>query len=318
MENIQNKIVLLHWIGRFGNRMFQYAFGCSYAKKYNCIFYVPSEWEGDIIFRENKYCKIITNDLLRHHINQTGFTITDEYYKEQLTQYKKRTNDLIEFVSFDNKQNLGKINVAFDDLHCMYFPHCFDIIDSELIKEIFTFNDAVLNSEIYKYFFTNKYTYNVVHLRRGDINTVNFNGCHSVISKESYLSQIKKLGLCKDNIVWISDDYKERTFNKWHEKSPGHRWTYPRGEHFCNEIFLDFLPDFLMMIFAKTILRGNSAFSWWASQLSNATIYSPFIKPKPDNMKNKHYIMTTEFVEGNYPHFMGNKCEGEFNDIIFS
>jgi hypothetical protein len=320
MENVQNKIVLLHWIGKFGNRMFQYAFGCSYAKKYNCIFYVPSKWEGDIIFRENKYCKIITDDILLHHINQCLY-INDydkvQYYKEQLSQYKIRTNDTIEFVSFENKQNLGKINVAFGDLHCMYFSHCFDFMDTDLIKEIFTFNDAVLNSEMYKWFFTNKYKYDVVHLRRGDINMLNYNGAHSVISKQSYLNQIEKLGLCKENIIWVSDDNKEQTLNKWHAKSHGHRWTFPCGEHFCEEIFLDFLPDFLMIIFAKTILRGNSSFSWWSSYLSNATIYSPIMKPKPDNMKNKHYIMDTEFVEGNHPHFMGSKCEGQFNDIIF-
>jgi hypothetical protein len=317
MENVQNKIVLLHWIGRFGNRMFQYAFGCSYAKKYNCIFYVPSEWEGDIIFRENKYCKIITDDILRLHINQTACIITETYYKEQLLQYKKRTNDSIEFVNFYDKQNIGKTNIAFDDLHCMYFTHCFDIFDSTLIKEIFTFNDAVLHSELYKWFFLNKYTYDVIHLRRGDINALNFNGAHSVISKQSYLNQIEKLGLCKENIICVSDDSKEQTMNIWIAKSPGHRWTYPQGEHFCEEIFLDFLPDFLMIIFAKTILRGNSSFSWWAAHLSNATIYSPFIKPKPDDMKNKHYVMDTYFVEGNHPHFMGNKYEGEFNDIIF-
>jgi hypothetical protein len=317
MENFPNKIVLLHWIGRFGNRMFQYAFGCSYAKKYNCIFYIPSEWEGTIIFRENKYCKIITDDILRHHINQTLY-VTSEYYKEHMNNYNIRTNDKMEFVCFNDKKNLGKINIAFDDLHCMYYTHCFNIIDSEFIKEIFTFNDAVLNSDIYKWFYANKNTYDVVHLRRGDINSLNFNGHHSVISKESYLNQIKKLGLCKEKIIWISDDYNERTFNPWHKKSPGHRWSYPRGEHFCKEIFLDFFPDFLMMIFAKTILRGNSAFSWWASHLSNATIYSPVIKPKPRNMKNKRYIITTELVEGNYPHFMGSKCEGEFNDIILS
>ena len=54
MNTNPNKLVLLQWIGRFGNRMFQYAFGCSYAKRYNCIFYLPSEWEGTIIFKPNQ------------------------------------------------------------------------------------------------------------------------------------------------------------------------------------------------------------------------------------------------------------------------
>ena len=31
------KIINTHWHGRFGNRMFTYAYGCSYAKKNDCI-----------------------------------------------------------------------------------------------------------------------------------------------------------------------------------------------------------------------------------------------------------------------------------------
>jgi hypothetical protein len=72
MENNQNKIVLLHWIGRFGNRMFQYAFGCSYAKKFNCIFYIPSEWEGTVLFTQPEYCKIITDDILKPLLLKAG------------------------------------------------------------------------------------------------------------------------------------------------------------------------------------------------------------------------------------------------------
>jgi hypothetical protein len=198
----------------------------------------------------------------------------------------------------------------------MYYPHCFDIIDTEVIKEIFTFNDAVLNSEMYKWFLTNKETYDVVHLRRGDINHVNFMGHHSVISKQSYCNQIEKLGLDKEKVIWVSDDKNEKTLNQWNTKIQHAQWNYPIGAHFYQEIFVEFLPDFLMIMFAKTILRGNSSFSWWASHLSNATIYSPIIKPKPYDVQNSRYLMDTDFAEGNQEHFMGSKCEN-FNDIIF-
>jgi len=316
MESVQKKIVLLHWIGRFGNRMFQYAFGCSYAKKFGCIFYMPSEWEGTLLFKENKYAKIITDDELRLHINQT---YADENYRmSHFFGYKFRTRDNIELVNFSDKRHIGKTNIAFQDLNCMYFPFLFEILDSNFLKEIFTFNDNVKNSEMYNWFESRKHTYDVCHLRRGDISSLNFNGAHSMISKKSYLKQIDILKMNKDDIVWISDDPNEQTKNIWISKSPGHRWTFPCGEHPCPEIFFDFLPDLLNIMFARKILRGNSSFSWWGSFLSNAVeIYSPLIKPKPIEYKNKYFEVDTEFVKGNHPHFMGSKCEGEFNDIIF-
>jgi len=155
-----------------------------------------------------------------------------------------------------------------------------------------------------------------MHIRRGDIAEKTFNGAHSMISKESYLKQLKKLNINPLEIVCVSDDPSEQTFNPWNKKSKGHQWTYPSGEHFQPEIFMDFFPDFLNIMFARTIIRGNSSFSWWASCLSDATIYSPIIKVKPEELKNKYYLMDTDFLKGNYSHFMGNRLEGDFYDII--
>ena len=318
MDKDSNKIVLLHWIGRFGNRMFQYSFGCCYAKLYNCTFYIPSEWEGSIIFKPNKYCKIITDDALCLEINKSS--ATDENRKKSLDEYKKRTGDNIEYISFDNKNNLGKTNVAFADLHCMYYTHCFDILDYDFIKEIYTFNDNVLNSEIYKWYYDNKNKFDVIHLRRGDIAELNFVGSHSVISKDSYIKQLEKLGIDdKSKVVWVTESKEDKTENMWNNKSRGHRWSYPKGEEYCPDIFLDFLPDLLSMIFSRTLLRGNSSLSWWGACLSDGIIYSPLIKPKPVERKNKYYVLDTEFVKGNYPHFMGCKLDSDcFNDIIIS
>ena len=315
MENNLNKIILLHWIGRFGNRLFQYAFGCSYAKKYNCIFYIPSEWEGTIIFKENKYCRIITDEILALEINNNS--ATEEMRKKSINDYNKRSGDNVSFISFDNKYNIGKINVAFDDLHCMYFTHCFDIIDESFIKEIYTFNDNVLNSEIYNWYYNNRSKNNVIHLRRGDIAELNYIGSHSMIMKDSYYKQLQLLNI-NENIVWLCENKQDRTENIWNDKSHGHKWLYPKGEHEYPNIFFDFFPDYLSMIFAKVLLRGNSSLSWWGAFLSNAVIYSPIIKPKPIENINKYYCMDTEFIRGNYPHFMGSKLESEFfNDIIF-
>ena len=56
-------IMNLHWIGRLGNRLFQYAFMMDYANKHpNCTVYLPSEWEGDSLFVKPPNCKIIPDD----------------------------------------------------------------------------------------------------------------------------------------------------------------------------------------------------------------------------------------------------------------
>lgn len=38
-----------------------------------------------------------------------------------------------------------------------------------------------------------------------------------------------------------------------------------------------FLCDFMRLVYAPVILRGNSSFSWWAATLSNAEVWSPRI-----------------------------------------
>ena len=77
----------------------------------------------------------------------------------------------------------------------------------------------------------------------------------------------------------------------------------------------DFLPDFLTMIFSRNLFRGNSSLSWWGGFLSEGKVYSPLLCPRITC--NEVNFMDCEFVEGNYPHFMGNGSEGEFHDIIF-
>ena len=319
----QKKIIQLRWIGRFGNRMFQYAFGCAYAKKFNCTYYIPSEWEGTRLFRNNGYCKIIPDDTLRLHANQTLPELTtNEYLKSALAAYNAKNNDTVEFVEFIDPIYIGNDNVAFNDLHCMYFSHCFDLVDDDLISEIFKFNDEIINSDMYKWYASIKHTYDVVQLRRGDVSWPNFNGHYSMVSKKSYSNLIHQLQLNRDELIWISDDANERTNDSLHQynKTDGHKWLYPFGEEFMlnTPYFYDFLPDFLLMIFARNIIRGNSSFAWWAACLSDAEIYSPVIMPKPVELCEKFFETDVVFEKGNHPHFVGSKQESSvFNDIVF-
>ena len=319
----QKKIIQLRWIGRFGNRMFQYVFGCAYAKKFNCTYYIPSEWEGTRLFRSNRYCKIIPDDALRLCVNQTLPQLTtNEYLQSALAEYNAKNNDTVKFVNFDNPINIGNDNVAFNDLNCMYFSHCFDLVDDDLISEIFKFNDTIINSDMYKWYASIKNTYDVVQLRRGDVSWSTFDGHYSMVSKKSYSNLLDKLQLNCDDLIWISDDANDRTTGSLHKyhKTDGHKWSYPVGEEFMwnTPYFYDFLPDFLLMIFARNLIRGNSSFAWWAACLSDAEIHSPVIMPKPVELRHKFFETDVVFEKGNHPHFVGSKHESSaFNDIVF-
>lgn len=323
MEEIKKKMVLIHWIGRFGNRMFQYAQVNQWAKNNDAVSFVPSEWEGTKLFKNSKYCKIITDYQWRLETNQTHPQMnTPEYRKGAVERYKKRTEDSIEFL--DSRCFNNKTNIAFDDLNTMYIPKLFKEFDESFLKTLFEFNENIKELQIYKDIYDMRGTYTVAHLRKGDIADPNYKGAHSCVSKESYLKIMQSHDVNPDSVIWLSDDIKERTAwpsqfttKNWYSCSKGHKWTYPVGEHQSrNEIVFDFLPELLLMVFAKRIYRANSSFSWWGAFLSDAEVYSPVIKSKPKDKRNDYCLQTCDFVEGNSPHFMGS-LEENMHDIVF-
>ena len=322
MDSEKTKMVLIHWIGRFGNRMFLYAQVNQWAKNYNGIGYIPSEWEGTKLFKNSKYCKIISDYQWRLETNQTSPTLDNqEYRKQAIVRYNQRTDDNIEFL--DTRCIKGKTNVAFDDLNTMYIPELLNEFDTNFLKELFEFNDDIKNSQMYKDIYEHRGTYTVAHIRKGDIADKNYKGAHSCISNESYINIMNHHEVDISKVIWLSDDKSERTEHpfpfttkNWYDCSKGHKWTYPAGEHPYPEVVFDFLPELLLMIFAKRIYRANSSFSWWGAFLSNAEIYSPVIKSKPVDDRGKFHLQTCDFVEGNYPHFMGS-IEEQMHDIRF-
>lgn len=314
----KDKLVQVHWIGRFGNRLFEYAFGCSYAKAYNVHYYHPSEWEGSILFQGYEKASVQPDDLLRLKINQSQKEMdTPEYRRSAVLEYNQNNNDTIKQINFHNPSSLGETNIFFDDLSMMYFPHCFSVYDVNFIKNVvYVFRDEIKQSDMYKSLESRKGTYDVIHLRRGDIAMSTYKGAHSMISKKSYVDALQKYGYDISEFVWVSDDPNERTHHEWIDKCKNGHWRYPTGERVMPEVFFDFLPEFLILYFARTIFRGNSAFSWWASFLSDAKVFSPVITDKPAGKRNTFHEMECEFVEGNHPHFMGSRGEG-FHDILF-
>src|ERR1700733_13077012 len=57
-------LLQLRWTGRFGNRMFQYAYGATYARATSFDYWLPAEWEGTKLFK-NRAHKVIENDEIR-------------------------------------------------------------------------------------------------------------------------------------------------------------------------------------------------------------------------------------------------------------
>jgi len=64
-----NDALIVHWNGRFGNRMHTYSYAHARAKKFGGELYLPSQWEGDLLF--NLDHKIIEDESLRLHLNQS-------------------------------------------------------------------------------------------------------------------------------------------------------------------------------------------------------------------------------------------------------
>lgn len=315
------RIYQLHWIGRFGNRIFQYAFINDWARRNNGHAYLPSNWEGTTLFKTSPYSSVVEDDTFRCAINQTGKFDNITFRKEALERFNKRTNQSIEFR--DTRCFQDRKHVAFDDLNSMYIRSILQDMDPQHIRKVFEFSDEVKATPVYQDIIKEKGKYIVAHLRRGDISQKNYSGAHSMVTKDSYYKAFEKFGDSSEHIIWLSDDKKERTnkpymFSKdYYNCSVGHQWKYPRGEKKQNkDILFDFLPELLLLVFAKKIYRANSSFSWFGSFLSDAIIYSPIVKPKTPECKGKFFEIDTEFACNNCEPFMGSREEG-FQEIYF-
>ncbi len=326
-----NKILQIHWHGRFGNRMFMYAFCNSLAELNGLTYYIPSEWEGTHLFKNHERVKIIPDDELRLHVNQSQKGMdTKEYRAKAVEYYKQRSQDIsLTHVTLKEERIYDMKNMYYDDLDCMYAGHCHKHMSKDFVKQLFEFNENVKNSEMYKEIETLKGTYDLVHLRRGDISIPSYKGAHSMIAKQCYINALEHYGFEEKNVVWISDNYNETSIptkneelNAWYQKwlprtnEGKHKWFYPIGEHKIDDVvFFDFFIDFLLLKFARTIFRGNSAFSWWGAFLSDASkVYSPILQSKPSDKKEKYHVQQDViFVENNDPHFMGSTGEGFIN-----
>ncbi len=310
---IGDKIAMVHWNGRFGNRVFSYMFGKYYSDKHGIDFYLPSEWEGTNLF-VNSGVKVIPSNQLRLELNQSKKPMDSlEYRKKAIDKYNQRTSDSLMYFNPDSLTTHEPRNVFFDSL-CVHSDSNFKKYDKAKMLQWLEFSDEVKNLDVYKRLEDKQGTYDIAHLRRDDISNANYNKrnqqAYSVVSKLSYMKAFQKFGFCPSCVEWTTDDWT----GKWGVGKPTIRggWNYPIGSKRIPDVMFDWLPDFLRLYFARTIFRGNSSFSWVAAFLSPcAKVYSPVLTQRKTYMEQSDELLF-DFVEGNEPHWMnlkGSHCD---------
>jgi hypothetical protein len=293
-----------YWIGRFGNRMYQYAYAYTYSKKNNIDLLLPSEWEGSFLFKKRPfnivekslYDELSNSHTKRNHLN-SRIDIVKKYY-DNVSEINVNSYECYNYIGHP---------VIFSN-PCFYHEAIFSGMNKKDLIDIFEFSDFVKNTNSYKYWSSRAGQYNVAHLRRDDISNPEFNKnniqWYSTISLNSYYKAFDKFGFDKNSIEFVSDDY----IKKWHkDRSDSIRlgWSYPEGSEYSKDIVFDWLDDFLKIYFSKNVFRANSSFSWWACFLSpTANVFSPVINEYKVYGRNESFEeIDVEFIEGNSPHW---------------
>lgn len=306
-------LLQLRWRGRFGNRMFQYAYGATYARLTGLPFWLPAPWEGSRLFRHQPH-RVIEHDGIREVLSTTGDEKESDQQKLRAVQNAYPTAELMDVETAPDPY----VKPGHPICHangCAYNEAVFPRMSTSHLKGLCEFSDEVTRLDAYKRYADMQGLYDVAHLRRDDVSDAAYNRTHpqgySVVSMESYRRAFAKFGYAEDEIHWVSDDYT----GTWHVgRKMRYRggWTYPAGSEYLPAVMFDWLEDFLKIYFARTVFRANSSFSWWAAMLSpTARVFSPVIDKTHIYGVDGMEEICVEFVEGNHPHWLPHWVRGD-------
>jgi len=296
----------LRWTGRLGNRLFQYAYGATYRRLTGRDYWIPSEWEGSRLFAAAQH-RVIADPALRRVLDP--ITEGRDYDRTRLQALRALRRDA---ALLDVDFAADPYRVAAHDLAhvggCAFNAAILAPMSRSHLRQVFEFSDEVKRTDCYQRLHDVQGLYDVAHLRRDDICNVDYNRsyfqAYSVVSMASYRRAFRQFGYDEADIVWVSDD---RT-GRWHvgrKPRPDLGWAYPEGANYRRRVMFDWLEDFLMLYFARTIFRANSSFSWWAAALSpTARVFSPVIDRCLVYGVDGLEEIDVDFVEGNHPHYM--------------
>ena len=306
-------LLQLRWRGRFGNRMFQYAYGATYERLTGVPFWMPAPWEGTRLFKLQPH-RVVEHPAIRDVLNTSDDTGDSDPQKVQAVQQVYPDTVRIDVESAAEPY----LAPGYPLMHtngCAYNERVFAAISTRHLRELCAFSDEVTRLDTYKRYEDMQGLYDVAHLRRDDVSDAAYNRTHiqgySVVSMESYRRAFARYGYAENDIHWISDDYT----GQWHvgrKKRFRGGWTYPVGSEYLPAVVFDWLDDFLRMYFARTIFRANSSFSLWAAALSpTARVFSPVIDKTHIYGVDGMEEIDVEFVEGNHPHWLPHWVRGD-------
>lgn len=118
----------------------------------------------------------------------------------------------------------------------------------------------------------------VAHRRVGDYAGAGY----PVISEVAYRNAVFDAKFRMDKLVFVTEE------------------TAARSGYF-DSIGAPFMPDFIALMRADVLFRGNSSFSWWASVLGDAETWAPLVAHLEGGREHDE----VEFVKGNWPRLCG-------------
>lgn len=101
---------------------------------------------------------------------------------------------------------------------------------------------------------------------------------YPVISEVAYRNAVFDAGFKLDKLVFVTEENAVRS-------------------GYFDSIGAPFMPDFIAMMRADVLFRGNSSFSWWASVLGDAETWAPVITGLEGGREHDE----VPFVKGNHP-----------------
>jgi len=289
------RIISVHWHGRFGNRVFQYAFLCEAARRYApSIVYLTSDWEGTVLFDITQCPVLVLPDALSNPFNDIFSTVKGtviEKEKRVTNLFKKYSNSNPAFGSavpqvWKNlakkeppRNKFGHVDAWLNSLSMMYLDSIFRKMDRGYVMQLLRFSDHVRDSKIFKTLSSMARTYDLAQLRRDDVLNVQKPdgtcGSYCVISLKSYENAMADRDINSKDVVWVSDDSKLRTVQSWHNdlsdamsSLSNKYWQYPTGEQYIPDYMYSFFPDLLLMTFARRFFRAGSSFGFWGAFLN--------------------------------------------------